>query len=193
MRSLLVVTLQATVLLLRGNAFKIEPGIGLTSKATGEQVIVFEHTSVGTGGLVYNRPTPLRINDLRIPRFQEAFGDHSLMLGCGIETSKEKGNVPVADMAPWFWLHNLPNVTGSCCLEAAQGPLYMGGNIESATKMYAEEAADPDQHKFKFFFKYKSWMGEGLQEEIKKGLWEDVGPKEPMIVLEPFSITISSM
>ena len=105
------------------------------------------------------------------------------MMGCGVDSSQETGNVPLADMAPWFWLHNVPDLPGSFCLQAAQGPLYMGGNWETATEL----------RQFKFFFKYRQWRKDDLVREIEQGLWEEVGPQDPAAVLEPYSISIPNI
>ena len=42
----------------------IVPGTGLVSGDKAVQVVIFEHTSLGTGGLVLNHPTPIRLRDL---------------------------------------------------------------------------------------------------------------------------------
>ncbi len=89
---------------------QILPGTGLlsTRSRTGVssvEVVVFEHTEHGTGGLVLNRPAPILLRDIASPRFKD-FGGNSLMLGCGLEgdTSEEKtSNVALGDMSPWFW------------------------------------------------------------------------------------------
>lgn len=55
------------------------------SLSSAEQVVIFEHTSHGAGGLVLNRPTPVTLQDLNIPRFSNSvFGQHRLYFGCGI-------------------------------------------------------------------------------------------------------------
>jgi hypothetical protein len=84
----------------------IEPGTGLKSKrktdTTLEEVLIFEHTELGTGGLVLNRPTPCLLRDLNIPRF-EVFGSNALMLGCGMDNEGAGTNVAIGEMSPWFW------------------------------------------------------------------------------------------
>ncbi len=116
----------------------IIPGTALTysplssrssSISTTEHVVIFEHTSHGAGGLVLNRPTPIVLRDLKIPRFSNGvFGQHRLYFGCGILSSPvtsartkgklKQGNdeeesedeqdrgysqVAIGDMSPWFW------------------------------------------------------------------------------------------
>ena len=170
-------------------ALTIEPGIGFVSPKTGERVVIFEHTEHGSGGLVWNRPTPVTLNDLNIPRFQEVFSKHSLMLGCGTDASGSESNIRMGDMAPWFWLHNVPDLEGSFRLEAAKGQLFMGGNIEKATEILQNSI---DQYQFKFFWKYKLWQASELMEEIASGEWENVEPQDADEVLQPYSITVSN-
>ena len=174
-------------------AYLIRPGTGLrsTSKsagksfAGGEEIVIFEHTEMGTGGLVLNCPTPLNIGNLPIPRFQ-AFKDLPLMLGCGMEdgdsetTSEE---IPLGEVSPWFWLHDLQDIPGSFEFTGAAAPLYMGGNIEEATKRLKDENIDPMGH-FKFFRKYKSWEAGALEAELNEGKWEVV-EQDPVEALKP--------
>ena len=169
----------------------IEPGVGFVSRKNGERVVIFEHTEVGTGGLVWNRPTPVLLGDLNIPRFHTAFKNHSLMLGCGTESTGSEMNIPIGDISPWFWLHNVPDLEGSSWLEGAKRPLFMGGNIDIATELFQTQQLDQARHKFKFFWKYKSWMGNDLLDEITAGVWEQVEPQDPDDVLQPYSIAIS--
>ena len=160
------------------DGFALEPGVGLRSKDGSMQVVIFEHTeSYGTGGLVINQPTPLRLKDLQIPHFHKAFAENSLMLGGGVTNDKET-NVALTDMAPWFWLHTVEHLPKSTPLPGAQGPLFLGGNIEVATEWIKQGKASPSD--FKFFFKYKQWgPGELVVEIAQKDLWEEVGPMQP--------------
>ena len=177
-----------------GAGLSIVPGLGFVNKKSGEKVVVFEHTlENGTGGLVWNRPTPVLLGDLNIPRFQNEFASSSLMLGCGVESTGTEGQFSIGDMAPWFWLHNMPDLEGSYLLDGARGPLFMGGNIEKAIERIRED--DPDLragYRFKFFWKYKSWKSGQLSQEIASGEWHQVQPQDPDKVLEPFSIALSS-
>jgi len=92
------------------NTVSLEPGVGFRSRDGSMQVVLFEHTEqYGSGGLVLNQPTPLRVKDLHIPIFHKAFADNSLMLGGGMTNDRET-NVAITDMAPWFWLHTVPNL-----------------------------------------------------------------------------------
>ena len=116
----------------------IRPGVGLISGArrrravdpiaTDEEVLIFEHTHMGSGGLVLNRPTPLRLKDLSSAARFAAFGDLPLMLGCGTcmddgGTCRDDGDdeqcdqgsndlltgindresLAIGDLTPWFW------------------------------------------------------------------------------------------
>eukprot|EP00977_Amphora_coffeiformis_P020576 scaffold8374_cov175-Amphora_coffeaeformis.AAC.15 len=146
-------------------ALSFEPGIGFRSRDGSMRVVLFEHTEQnGSGGLVLNQPTPLRLKDLHIPIFHEAFADNSLMLGGGVTNDKET-NVAMTDMAPWFWLP----------LPGASGPLFLGGSIDVATKWIKQGKASPAD--FKFFYKYKQWgPGELVTEIAQKDLWTEVGP-----------------
>jgi hypothetical protein len=65
------------------NSCVLGPGIGLCSKNASVEIVIFEHTENGTGGLVLNCAAPLKIGSLNIPRFQ-AFKELPLMLGNGM-------------------------------------------------------------------------------------------------------------
>lgn len=157
-----------------GDGLTIEPGSGLVSLSNdnplAERVLIFEHTPQGTGGLVLNQPTPIRLADLSIPSFA-AFADNTIMLGCGTGPSScgTNSNIPLADMAPWFWIHNVVGLEGSSELTGASAPLYMGGNIATASQLIEDGIIEPKQ--FKFFWKYKSWTGDQLMQEIESGYW----------------------
>lgn len=164
----------------------ILPGTGLVSKNGGVQVVIFEHTSLGTGGLVLNQPTPISLRDLNIPRFQ-AFGSHALMLGCGSSAKGREFNVPVGDMAPWFWIHTCSDISKSFPLKGASGELYMGGNLDEATALIEQDKLDP--FLFKFFYKYMSWEGDALEREISEGQWT-VGPQDPAEAIRPYFLPV---
>lgn len=199
------------------SAIAIEPGMGFqTARGTAskpvEKVVIFEHTNeYGSGGLVYNCPTPIRLKDLNIPKFMP-FGNHALYLGSGISPYGEEGegegdeeeddgedgsNVPLGDMAPWFWLHNVPDLTGSSSstqLYGSSGPLYMGGNLESALQRIQSDQGVPplfpfgsSKYRFKFFTRYRKWGPGQLESELgRRGgdrMWTDLTPLDPDDVL----------
>ena len=173
-------------------SFTIEPGTGLISaKNTSnknhvvERVLIFEHTSQGTGGLVPHQPTPIRLKDLSIPAFA-AFAENPIMLGCGTDSPSAGGssnsNVPLSDMAPWFWIHNVVGLEGSSKLTGARSPLFMGGNIAKASDLISDGTIEPSQ--FKFFWKYKSWPADQLMKDIEAGKWI-CQPQDPEEALRP--------
>lgn len=166
----------------------ILPGTGLvsTNNAVDLQVVIFEHTPLGTGGLVLNQPTPICLRDLDIPRFQK-FENHTIMLGCGSSNEEGNFNVPLGDMAPWFWIHSSTNIGKSFPLENAEGPLFMGGNLEEATLLIEQEELDPLS--FKFFYKYMKWEGDELQREIDEHKWK-VSKQDPSKALRPYSLPV---
>jgi len=167
-------------------ALTIQPGMGFRTKGgqEAERIVVFEYTEeYGTGGLVYNRPTPIRLEDLKIPKFAP-FGKHRLYLGSGMTTDEDGdgSNIPVGDMAPWFWLHDDPNLSGTSTkmegsVASAGGGdfLYMGGNLEDFST---------NDHLIKFFTRYRKWGPGQLEEELLKGtLWTDLVALSPDEVL----------
>ena len=180
------ISLVVFLTLLCGHALVLEPGVGLCSRDGSMQVMLFEHTDQhGSGGLVLNQPTPLRLRDLKIPLFHQAFADNSLMLGGGLSSVSET-NVPLDAMAPWFWLHTVEGVPKSIALPGAKGPLFLGGDIERATELVRNGQASPTD--FKFFYKYKQWAPGELVEEIAcKDLWTDVGPMQPDQAVQIYS------
>ena len=189
----------------------IGPGCGLISKDFNVEVVIFEHTEMGTGGLVLNCPTPLTIGSLNIPRFH-AFEELPLMLGNGMILEQEEGeeeeedendiysnnsidnnrddimtnNVCLGEVSPWFWIHNMENLPGSYELGQASGPLYMGGNIEEATKRLQEQNINP-RGRFKFFRKYMSWKAGELEEALDRGEWTAID-QDPEQALKPVFI-----
>mmetsp|Transcript_6161 Transcript_6161/g.12466 ORF Transcript_6161/g.12466 Transcript_6161/m.12466 type:complete len:205 (+) Transcript_6161:159-773(+) len=171
----------------------IVPGTGLqaTRLRKGDislvQIVVFEHTEHGTGGLVLNKPAPILLRDIASPRFK-AFGSNSLMLGCGVESTDEdrRDNVALGDMSPWFWLHDVDNIPGSFKLPGADGPLFLGGNIEELTQRVGAAGMDPLTH-VQFFWKYKLWGPGQLSSELASGLWE-VNAQDPEEALRVHSM-----
>jgi hypothetical protein len=163
------------------NAYQICPGTGLTRDNL--EIVIFEHTEMGTGGLVLNCPTPLTMERLFIPQFQP-YKELPLNLGCGImDTDQDdNSNLPLGDVAPWFWLHDLDDIPGSFVLEGAAGPLYMGGDIQEATKKLEQEQINPKNH-FKFFRKYVIWESGKLQQELEQGEWKAMA-QDPVKALE---------
>ena len=155
----------------------IRPGIGLTTRrgtaAGGDEIVIFEHTEMGSGGLVLNCPTPVLLKDIGSQTF-DAFGNLPLMLGSGIIDEDggidDGSNVALGDLSPWFWLHNLDGIPGSFLLEGAAGPLYMGGNIEDATRRLSVDGIKPEG-RFKFFRGYKQWGPGELELEVEVGDW----------------------
>ena len=175
----------------------IAPGIGLSSPKTNMEIVIFEHTEMGTGGLVHNCPTPLSMGELPIPKFR-FYKDLPLMLGCGVNVdcsdddeeeeqdgiySSSSSSVALGEVAPWFWLHDIPNISGSYELESAAGPLYMGGNIEEATQALQRSNLDYKGH-IKFFREYKVWQSGELEEELSQGLWI-ASRQDPTKALQP--------
>jgi len=108
------------------------------------------------------------------------------MLGCGMSQDSNL-NVPVGDMAPWFWIHTCSEITKSFPLEGADGALFMGGNLDEATSLIQQERLDP--FSFKFFYKYMKWEGDELQRELDQGKWT-VGPQDPTEAIRPYSLPV---
>ena len=175
----------------------IAPGIGLSSPKTNMEIVIFEHTEMGTGGLVHNCPTPLSMGELPIPKFRY-YKDLPLMLGCGVNVNcsddddddddedgiySSSSSVALGEVAPWFWLHDIPNISGSYELKSAAGPLYMGGNIEEATQALQRSNLDYKGH-IKFFREYKVWQSGELEEELSQGLWI-ASRQDPTKALQP--------
>ena len=166
--------------------------IPVVARTRNTEVLLFEHTDMGTGGLVLNCPTPIRLRDIPVERFA-FFGDLPLMMGCGFEMEEEEesfrlldSHIPLADFTPWFWIHNLPDISGSFALEAASGPLFMGGNLDEAMEyLRANNIVNP-AGRFQFFREYISWGPGQLEDEMQGGKWEQVGPLAPERALQQF-------
>jgi putative AlgH/UPF0301 family transcriptional regulator len=176
--------LSVSLLLPPSFAYQICPGTGLLSQDN-VQIVIFEHTEMGTGGLILNCPTPLSMGHLPIPRFRP-FKELPLMLGCGMEEDDAYSTVSLGEVSPWFWLHDLDNIPGSFELQGAARPLYMGGDIEEATKRLEDEKINP-LGRFKFFRKYKCWQAGELEAEVERGEWETM-EQDPEKALEAVMI-----
>lgn len=204
----LLTLLLLTPFLFVTDAYQITPGTGLWSKKTNDQVVIFEHTDHGTGGLVLNCPTPLCIGQLPIPRFQP-FKELPLMLGSGLERTtrtttiaslneddeedevdqqgeEESNTIALGEVSPWFWLHDVEDIPGSFPLPGAKGKLYMGGSIEEAVKRLEEKNINP-VGRFKFFRKYKVWPSGQLEKELERGEWVAM-EQDPKQALEPIHL-----
>lgn len=178
------------------DGYQIAPGTGLRSQTTNDQIVIFEHTDYGTGGLVLNCPTPLCIGQLPIPQFQP-FKELPLMLGCGLQglVDDDEGNddggeqdcnIALGEVSPWFWLHDVDDIPGSLALPGAKPTLYMGGNIEAAVQRMEEKQIDP-VGRFKFFRKYKVWSAGELEKELARGKWVAT-EQDPKQALEPIHL-----
>lgn len=129
------------------------------------------------------------------------------MLGCGVETSflvddedfdddideeEDTANpideIPLGQVSPWFWLHDMEDIPGSFALEGAAGPLFMGGSIDFATQQLVKEEINP-VGRFKFFRKYKQWAPGELQKEIQRGEWKTT-EQDPSVALENIRLSI---
>jgi hypothetical protein len=157
----------------------------VSAKKGRTKIVLFEVSEFGSGGLVFNQPSPVRLKDLAIERFQ-AFYDNTLMMGRGLDDDDvEQSRVAIGDIGPWFWLHNVENLSGSTRLAGAKDILYMGGNIEEATELIKNGQAYPSQ--FKFFHKYTKWEGTALDEALRDGSVLLEGPASASEVLKSYS------
>ena len=78
----------------------------------------------------------------------------------------------------------MDGLPGSFQLEGADGPLYMGGNIEEAARRLQEDGIDPGG-RFKFFRRYRHWGPGELESEVDRGEWI-AGPQDPGRALSLF-------
>mmetsp|Transcript_12217 Transcript_12217/g.18744 ORF Transcript_12217/g.18744 Transcript_12217/m.18744 type:complete len:203 (-) Transcript_12217:109-717(-) len=170
------------------HAFAVEPGTVIYRD--GAKIVLFEVSSHGVGGLVYNQPSPIRLGDLCIPTF-DMFADQHIMMGRdNNDVGTPTTNVPVTEMAPWFWLHNVAELAdSSTLLQGADGLLYMGGNIEQASDLVRRGKIKASS--FKFFHKYTTWQDLSLELEIQNGMAKYEGAATPSDVLRPYSLSFT--
>lgn len=115
-------------------------------------ILLIDHTTDGTMGLVMNKPLPLRLNDL-------------------LKDFNSEETIPIYKGGPLstdtlFYLHTLENISGA--LPISRG-LYLNGDFE-AIKEYMKEG-NPVQNKIRFFLGYAGWDSGQLTQEIQENTW----------------------
>ena len=172
-------------------SFSIDVTPGMVLSQQNSMIVVFEVSEHGVGGLVYNRPSPIRLKDLGIPKFA-SFGENFLMMGQhDLDSPSATGNSVIAlgEMAPWFWLHNIHDLSESSSIIHEKGGLYMGGNIDQASILVEQGHVEPSQ--VKFFYKYTILPSSSvLQESIETGRIVYEGTAADHNVLSPFQFLI---
>lgn len=115
-------------------------------------ILLIDHTTDGTMGLVMNKPLPLRLNDL----LKEFHCEEAIPIYKGGPLSTDT----------LFYLHTLENISGA--LPISRG-LYLNGDFE-AIKEYMKEG-NPVQNKIRFFLGYAGWDSGQLTQEIQENTW----------------------
>ncbi len=115
-------------------------------------VLLIEHNSEGSFGLIVNKAVDTRFNDL-LPDFPEF--DAQIYLGGPVETNR------------LFILHRLGDQIGDS-QEIIKG-LYWGGNMDDIKEMISLNLITPD--KIRFFAGYSGWGAGQLESEMKRNSW----------------------
>lgn len=115
-------------------------------------ILLIDHTSEGTMGLIVNKQLPIFINEI-------------------IKEFKYLSNIPLYKGGPvatdtLFYLHTLPNVPGA--LPICKG-LFLNGDFNTIKK-YILQGNEINKH-IRFFLGYSGWEGKQLDNEIKEDTW----------------------
>ena len=115
-------------------------------------ILLVDHSTDGTMGLVLNKPLPLSLNDV-------------------LKEFKDISNIPIYKGGPLstdtlFYLHTLKDVEDS--LQIGKG-VYLNGDFE-AIRRYILQGNDIDG-KIRFFLGYSGWEHDQLCQEIEENTW----------------------
>ena len=115
-------------------------------------ILLVDHSTDGTMGLVLNKPLPLSLNDV-------------------LKELKDISNIPIYKGGPLstdtlFYLHTLKDVEDS--LQIGKG-VYLNGDFD-AIRRYILQGNDIDG-KIRFFLGYSGWEHDQLCQEIEENTW----------------------
>lgn len=115
-------------------------------------ILLVDHSTDGTMGLVLNKPLPLCLNDV-------------------LKEFKDISNIPIYKGGPLstdtlFYLHTLKDVEDS--LQIGKG-VYLNGDFD-AIRRYILQGNDIDG-KIRFFLGYSGWEHDQLCQEIEENTW----------------------
>lgn len=115
-------------------------------------ILLVDHSTDGTMGLVLNKPIPLSLNDV-------------------LKEFKDISNIPIYKGGPLstdtlFYLHTLKDVEDS--LQIGKG-VYLNGDFD-AIRRYILQGNDIDG-KIRFFLGYSGWEHDQLCQEIEENTW----------------------
>ena len=115
-------------------------------------ILLVDHSTDGTMGLVLNKPLPLSLNDV-------------------LKEFKDISNIPIYKGGPLstdtlFYLHTLKDVEDS--LQIGKG-VYLNGDFD-AIRRYILQGNDIDG-KIPFFLGYSGWEHDQLCQEIEENTW----------------------
>lgn len=115
-------------------------------------ILLVDHSTDGTMGLVLNKPLPLSLNDV-------------------LKEFKDISNIPTYKGGPLstdtlFYLHTLKDVEDS--LQIGKG-VYLNGDFD-AIRRYILQGNDIDG-KIRFFLGYSGWEHDQLCQEIEENTW----------------------
>ena len=115
-------------------------------------ILLVDHSTDGTMGLVLNKPLPLSLNDV-------------------LKEFKDISNIPIYKGGPLstdtlFYLHTLKDVEES--LQIGKG-VYLNGDFD-AIRRYILQGNDIDG-KIRFFLGYSGWEHDQLCQEIEENTW----------------------
>ena len=115
-------------------------------------VLLADHSSEGTFGLIINKPVDVRLSDIS-SEFEDF--EAPVFLGGPVKTDS------------LFFLHTRPDLIdlGVPILEG----LYWGGNIETVKELIHEKKISKDE--IRFFVGYAGWASRQLDRELEENSW----------------------
>jgi len=150
----------------------------------------------GTTALVVNRPTPLTLSHLDLPRFH-AFGRCRLFHGgvfeselgqdktapnanpirrkmtsghnllSNLQPQPGSSGFEAHNFSPNHWIHAVEGIKGSTALG---GGIFLGGSLQDASCTVSVGMAEPND--FKFFHRQLNFEGGQLEKTFYEGLWD---------------------
>lgn len=115
-------------------------------------ILLAEHTSDGSFGLIVNKPIDLPLNEV-VKDFNDF--DAKVFIGGPLRTDS------------LYVLHTLGNKIPDC-QKIIEG-IYWGGNMDIIREMIIAKAIDPDN--IRFYIGYSGWSPKQLTNEINENSW----------------------
>jgi putative transcriptional regulator len=129
-------------------------------------VLLAEHSDEGSFGLILNKPTNLKFNEI-LKDFPEF--DAGVYLGGPVKTDS------------LFFIHSLGEQIGKT-LKIMDG-IYWGGDLDTISEMISTNRISSDQ--IRFYLGYSGWGPRQLDDELKEKSWVVASVKASQLLKSP--------